>query len=159
MERTIRYQGAILRNHHLLLIKHQEHATGTAYWILPGGKQEPHETEEACVRREMLEETQLEVIIDRLILDEVGIPLGTYKRLKTYLCRVASGEAQPGCEPEAEAAQVYAISEVKWFDLRNPNEWEAQLESSPITLSLVHRIRTILGYSTEIPSATAGKTA
>jgi ADP-ribose pyrophosphatase YjhB (NUDIX family) len=147
MKRTTRYQGAIIRDDHILLIRHREHATGLAYWLLPGGGREADETEEACVRREMLEETQLDVTVERLLLDEEGVPLGNYRCLKTYLCRVVSGEARPGHEPEAEAAQQYAISELRWFDLRDSSGWEAQVIDDPFTLPLVQRIRAVLGYA------------
>lgn len=153
MKQTIRYQGAIIRDDHILLIKHREHATGRTYWVFPGGKRESPETEEACVQREMREETQLDVRVERLLLDDVGVPLGFYKRLKTYLCKIVSGEARPGFEPEIEAAQQYAIAEVRWFDLRNPTQWETQLESSPFTLPLLQRIQIVLGYSVEGPTS------
>ena len=50
MTRRIRYQGAIVRDDHLLLIKHREHTSGHAYWVIPGGGREEGETEEECVR-------------------------------------------------------------------------------------------------------------
>jgi ADP-ribose pyrophosphatase YjhB (NUDIX family) len=151
MSRDIRYQGAIIRNHCILLIRHHEHATGSAYWVIPGGGREAGETEEACVQREMREETNLEVAVESLLLDEAGVPEGVYQRLKTYLCKVIQGDAQPGYEPEVEATQQYAISEVRWFDLRNPGEWE-EVKSDPFTFPLVQRIMIHLGYSMESPS-------
>ena len=150
MDCTTRYQGAIVKDHHILLIKHQEHASGYSYWVLPGGKRELGETEEDCVQREMLEETGLDVTVERLILNEEGIPLGIYKRLKTYLCRVIRGEARAGFEPEARAAQEYAISEVRWFDLNNAYKWVDDMNGSPFILPLMYRIRGALGYSAEI---------
>jgi len=146
---TTRYQGAIVKDHQILLIKHQEHASGYSYWVIPGGSRELNETEEDCVQREMLEETGLLVAVERLILDEEGIPLGIYKRLKTYLCRVIRGEARAGFEPEVSAAQEYAISEVRWFDLNNFDKYVDDLKSSPFILPLIHRIRAALGYSAE----------
>ncbi len=59
VDRTIRYQGAIIRDDHLLLIKHREHESGREYWILPGGGRESDESEEDCVKRELQEETGL----------------------------------------------------------------------------------------------------
>ncbi len=146
MQRTIRYQGAIVREDYILLIQHREHETGRTYWLLPGGGREPGETEEDCVLRELREETQLDVSVERLLLDEAGVPRGIYRRLKTYLCRVVGGNAQPGYEPEIEAAQLYAIAEVRWFDLRSCDKWDAQITDDPITFPLLQRIRAALGY-------------
>jgi 8-oxo-dGTP pyrophosphatase MutT (NUDIX family) len=147
MSRVIRYQGAILYNHQLLLIKHREHATGHSYWVIPGGGIEVGEAEEACVQREMHEETHLEVEVGRLLLDEPAAPGGVYQRRKTYLCRPISGEAQPGYEPEHEAAQQYGIVQVGWFDLRDATTWDSQVFDDSITCSLLQRLQEVLGYS------------
>ena len=61
MKKTIRYQGAILRDAHILLVLHREHMGGRSYWLLPGGGREDCETEVECVIREMKEETGLDV--------------------------------------------------------------------------------------------------
>ena len=152
MKRAARYQGAIVYNDHILLIKHCEHATGRTYWLLPGGGRESHETEEACVQREMLEETELVVSVGQLLLDEEVIPHELhYKRCKTYLCEVVNGNAQPGYEPEAESAQQYAIAEVRWFDLRNPAEFPDCVRDDPLIFPLLQRIRAILGYAKVSP--------
>jgi 8-oxo-dGTP diphosphatase len=144
--RITRYQGAIIRDHHILLIKHTEHASGRSYWLLPGGGIEPDETEERCVQREMLEETCLHVHVQSLLLDEAGIPDDIYQRRKTYLCQLLDGEARPGYEPEAEAAAHYGISEVGWFDLRHPTSWNEQIVRDPITYPVLQRIQAALGY-------------
>ena len=150
MKRATRYEGAIILNDRVLLIKNCEHATGRTYWLLPGGGRESHETEEACVQREMLEETELVVSVGQLLLDE-GIPLEVhYKRRKTYLCEAVNGNAQPGYEPEAAAAQQYAIVEVRWFDLRNSAEWDDCVRDDPLIFPLLQRIRAILGYAREV---------
>lgn len=146
MKRDIRYQGAILRNDEILLIKHREHKSGRSYWLLPGGGREGEESEEDCIRREMREETQLEVSVERLLLDERDHPMGAYLRLKTYLCHADDGIPKPGYEPELEAAQNYAIAEVRWFDLRSPERWDAEVKSDLITYPLLQRIRAVLGY-------------
>lgn len=149
MSRIIRYQGAILKDHQILLILHTEHASGHSYWVIPGGGIETGETEEACVQREMREETSLHVEVERLLLDEAGIPNGVYQRLKTYLCRIVEGEAQPGHEPEEEASQEYVIDQVGWFDLRDSNQWDPLVRGNPITFSLLQHIQRALGYTTE----------
>ena len=62
-----RCQGAIIRDHQILLITHQERDTGRSYWVIPGGGLESGETPEQCTRREMQEETGLEVQVNRLL--------------------------------------------------------------------------------------------
>ncbi|MDO9334390.1 MAG: NUDIX hydrolase [Dehalococcoidales bacterium] len=146
MNRHTRYQGAIVRDHHILLIRHREHNTGRSYWIFPGGGMELDETEEACVQREMKEETNLGVRIISLLLDEAGYPGGVYQRLKTYLCEITGGRASPGIEPEPEVASEYSIVEVKWFDLRNEVNWNPELVSDPLTYLPLQHVRRRLGY-------------
>jgi len=152
MKRGIRYQGAVIRGDHILLIKHREHESGREYWVLPGGRRRTRETGEACVRREINEETRLTVSVGRLLLDE-GIASGFYKRYRTYLCEVVSGEAEPGFEPEADATW-YDIVEVRWFDLRRSYEWEDGLTDNPVTFPLLLRIRAVLGYTEVSAEAT-----
>ena len=71
-DRDIRYQGAIIRDHQILLIKHRENEGGRSYWILPRGGIEPGKTEEDCVIREMKEETNLDVRVVSLLQKETN---------------------------------------------------------------------------------------
>jgi len=144
--RYTRYQGAIIRDHHILLIRHCDNKTGRSYWVFPGGGIEPGETEEDCVRREMKEETSLDVRIVSLLLDELGHPNGVYRSLKTYLCEPNMGKASPGFEPEPEAANRYSIMEVKWFDLHDEASWDPELITDPFTYDQLQRVRKKLGY-------------
>ena len=145
--RVTRYQGAIVRGHEVLLIQHRERATGRAYWVIPGGGREVGETEEACVRREMQEETRLEVEVERLLLDEAFEPSGqAYRRHKTYLCRAVGGTPQAGYEPEPEAAGLYEIAEVRWFDLQDAAGWGDEIAADPFTFPMLKSIQQALGY-------------
>jgi ADP-ribose pyrophosphatase YjhB (NUDIX family) len=150
MQRTIRYQGAIIRDAHILLIQHRHHASGHSYWLLPGGGLEGDETPEGCVQREVREETHLHVEVGQHLLDDPDMPGGTYQRLHTYLCHVLDGEAQPGHEPEVEAAEKYAITAVRWLDLRHPATWDREVQSDPITYPLLHRLRAALQYPEDV---------
>ncbi len=150
MQRDIRYQGAIVRDHHILLIRHQDHNGGRTYWLLPGGGREGVETEEACVAREMSEETCLNVTVERLVLDEAELG-GIYQRRRTYLCRADEGEPRPGYEPELEASEIYGIVEVRWFDLRDPSGWEALAVEDTVTYPQLMRLREALGFGAAAP--------
>jgi 8-oxo-dGTP pyrophosphatase MutT (NUDIX family) len=147
VNRITRYQGAIIQDHHILLLKQMEHASGRSYWHIPGGGIEPGETEELCVQREMLEETGLHVQVHSLLLDEPSTPGAIYQSWKTYRCSILAGEARPGCEPEAAYAGAYSFTEVGWFDLRYPTTWNAQLGADPYIFSFLQRIQAALGYA------------
>ena len=56
-------------------------------WELPGGRLEPEESPQRCVEREVLEETGIEVSVDR-ILDSWVYPVLTDRRvlIVTYRC-------------------------------------------------------------------------
>lgn len=144
-ERNIRYQGAIIRDNHILLIRHRENESGRSYWILPGGGIEPGETEEDCVLREIKEETNLDVrIVSLLVTEPSHYP--NYRSLKTYLCESNTIKASPGIEPEPDAASWYRIAEVKWFNLRDESDWNPELVADPYTYNELQRLRKKLGY-------------
>ena len=147
MLRSTRYQGAIIRDDHILLLKQTEHASGRSYWQIPGGGIEPDETEEQCVQREMREETGLHVQVHSLLLDEPSTPGAIYQRWKTYRCAILAGEARPGSEPEAVYADAYSFTEVGWFDLRHPATWNERLEADSYIYSFLQRVQAALGYT------------
>ena len=106
---------------------------------------EDGEAEIRCVQREVREETHLEVTVERLLLDEPShMGEEVYQRLKTYPCRQLAGEAYPGIEPEPEAALVYAITDVGWYNIYDESTWDALIVDDPITCSLLRRIRAAL---------------
>lgn len=145
IQRRTRYQAAILRGREILLIRHQEHRGGNTYWILPGGGSEEGESEEDCVRREVLEETGLEVHVGRLLF-EVALtrPEPVYQLYKTYLCTPLSGEARPGYEPEIDTSTLYGIVEVRWVDLWDEADWDDLMRSNSITYTNLRRVRQAL---------------
>lgn len=144
--RPTRYRGAIIQDDQLLLIRHTEHESGRSYWVIPGGGREAGETEMACVMREMLEETNLVVRVERLLV-ETALPHDPFnKTRKTYLCSIVAGQATPGYEPEADAAAFYAISAVAWFDLRSEENWEASIFANHIAYPVLQEICRALGY-------------
>ena len=142
-----RYQGAIIRDHHILLLKQIEHASGRSYWQIPGGGIEPDESEEQCVQRGTLEETGLHVQVHSLLLDEPSTPGAIYQRWKTYRCAIHAGEARPGYEPEAVYADAYSFTEVGWFDLQHPTTWNERLEADSYISSFLLRVQAALGYT------------
>ena len=144
MTRVTRYQGAIVQNHHILLIMHRDYDTGRTYWVIPGGGREPGETEETCVIREMREETNLVVKVIRLLYREPAPVESVYQWRKTYLCSPISGTAAPGYEPEFAPNQGYEIAAVNWFDLRDERSWGSTVTKDLYTYPQLQQIRALL---------------
>ena len=137
-----RFEGAIIRDHHILLIKERINATGRSFWMLPGGGIEPSETDEDCVKREMKEETNLDVKVKRLLSIEPAPPNRPYPQIRTYLCVPLNNDAKPGF---GEGSTIEII-EVKWFDLRSEADWDPLLVNDPFTYDQLQRVRKELGY-------------
>ncbi|MGD2058351.1 MAG: NUDIX hydrolase [Anaerolineales bacterium] len=145
-KRDIRYQGAIIENDHILLIRWREVEPERSFWLLPGGGREEGETAEACLVREMMEETRILVSVERLLFKERHRTGDTYAKSKTYLCRPIGGEAGPGTEPEDPQPEGFGIVAVGWFDLRGEDSWDTEITDDHITYPQLQKIRTMLGY-------------
>ncbi len=145
MQRTIRYQGAIVQRDCVLLIRYRDPQSERTFWMVPGGCLEPNESEEECVQREMREEVNLLVRVERLLVDD-DEKVSIYDRHKTYLCYVESGVPSPGYEPEFLVPEGYGIIETGWFHLGQPETWGEEVHQDGITVSWLRRIQQVLGY-------------
>jgi 8-oxo-dGTP diphosphatase len=107
-ERPILGVGALIfREDYILLIERGKEPL-KGYWSLPGGVVEVGETLEQAIRREIREETSLEIeilevleIFERIMRDGEGRPEYHYV-LIDYLCRANEGQASPA----SDAARV-----------------------------------------------------
>ena len=135
----------MVRDHHILLIHTRDDVGGATFWVLPGGGDENGETGEQCVCREVREETGLDVIVDRVLLDEDLEPNTLYRRVRTYLCLAPDGDPVPGHEPEVEF--VATILEASWFDLRSLEAWPPLALGNQHLMRWVGPIRASLGYA------------
>ncbi len=103
--------GAVIaRDGEVLLVK-RKHEPLRGRWSLPGGAVEVGETLQACLTREMREETGLEIqvgpvveVLDRITEDEGG-RVAYHFVLVDYVCRPVGGSLAPGSDVE-EAAFV-----------------------------------------------------
>jgi 8-oxo-dGTP diphosphatase len=144
--RTVRYQGAIVRDGAVLLICQREHATGRTYWLLPGGRMEPGETPEATVAREMQEETNLTVRVERLLFEVAAETRFAHDMEHTYLCTPIGGEAAPGYEPEPLYARAYSFIGVRWVALADEAAWGSEILDNAITRRNLQLLQRALGY-------------
>lgn len=147
MARECRYQAAIVDRDRVLLIQHRDRLSDRRYWVPPGGGLEPGESEEDCVRREVHEETHLDVEVRGLLLVVAHAEGEVYRQSKTYLCRVVGGEPRPGFEPEHGPEATYDITDVAWVPLADDAAWREEVRTDPHTTGFLRAVREALGYS------------
>ncbi|WP_371643528.1 NUDIX domain-containing protein [Streptomyces sp. NBC_00597] len=135
---SVSVAGAVLREDgRLLAIRRADEGT----WELPGGVLELTESPEAGVRREVLEETGIEVEIDTLtgVYENThprhrrpGLPLRALRRHRTYVRRVDRGDlADPG-RGSGRMSEVYAIRLLDALDEEGPHIRSHQLPPQPL---------------------------
>ncbi len=140
LRRDIRYQAAIIQKGQVLLLQMRS-PQGEVFWLPPGGGREGNETPEECLKREMREETELKVQVERLLFTQPDMPGGVYDQLHTYLCRPISGTARAGNEPEIASMPVLDIQGIGWFDLSDDSAWPPPDEVGKITLAWLQKLR------------------
>ena len=116
--------GAVIENGagQILLVKHKPERGGfwQGKWICPGGALEPGETIEEGIKREVREETQLEIDLlapllpfERIVKSNDQILLHVI--YIDYLARVSGGELKPGSD----------IAQAIWVEKKRIKEiWE-----------------------------------
>lgn len=146
LPRGIRYQAAIIEAHHVLLLRVFLREDGREIWIFPGGGREPGESDVDCLRRELREETHLEVAVGPRLFVTPVVGDDLYDALWTYRCTIIGGEARPGVEPEVDHDGQVTIRALGWFDLRDPDSWGPQVAAAKATQPLLYQLRVALGY-------------
>ncbi|MBI2683423.1 MAG: NUDIX hydrolase [Acidobacteriales bacterium] len=106
-ERPIVGVGALIVQEGRIVLVRRGQKPGKGEWSLPGGVVETGETLESAVRREVREETGLNVevrelagVFDRILPDAAGRTEYHYV-LIDYLCRVVGGALRAGSDVEA----------------------------------------------------------
>ena len=96
MAQRTRAAAIILEGDRVALIRRDRNRRGIPYFLFPGGGVEEGETTEQAVVREVLEETGLEVEVDRLVamVSRLGNPQFH------YLVRIHGGTFGAGTGPE-----------------------------------------------------------
>jgi 8-oxo-dGTP pyrophosphatase MutT (NUDIX family) len=140
--RDIRYQAAVVRDADILVVQ-VSLADGRRFWLLPGGGREPEDrSAAACVRREVHEETGLEVVVDRLLIAAPAPPDDeTYLQMHTYLCRPSSGEPAAG-SPDGMAT----VTAVRWLAIDDESSWGDEIRNDRFLYPQLARIREVMRH-------------
>ena len=108
-----RVQAIIVRGNRILMVKHQQ---GTqTWWCLPGGGQEPGESSEEGVLRELREECN----VDGVIVKQTSYMTYTSNHTAiSYLVDIGDQTPRLGFDPEAATGtQAHSLVDVQWLRL------------------------------------------
>ena len=106
-------RGLLIRQGRVLLVKH-EHKDRSSFWCLPGGLVEEGETIKQALVREIKEETHLDAVPDELVFVQEFLKEKVLELI--FLCRVFSGEAKIGTDPDNPGQPVLTDLAWKFFE-------------------------------------------
>jgi len=129
-------RALVIKDSRVLLLKVKENEK--TYFVIPGGKKEGGERLEEALVREVLEETNIDIKVERKIEEISSSYDNIHKVHHLYLCKYISGKPKLNASPELEKMRrdshfkcvpgFYEIPEV--IDEKvSPNVMESQFKS------------------------------
>ncbi len=108
----VRAAGVLVKEGKILLIRHQK--KDKTYWLLPGGGVDYGETMEDSLKREFLEECNLEVDIKDLAFVSQGIAPDNSRHIihMTFIVEYISGELRVGEEEILKEVKFIPIEDI-----------------------------------------------
>ncbi len=104
----VRVGVVVIRDSQLLLARQN----GRPFWVLPGGTLEVGETMEQCAIRELQEETNLTITIDKLLYVADFIPADKHVIDVVFLGRYISGDLVPEENSNIDDIGFFSLNEV-----------------------------------------------
>lgn len=112
----VRCAVAVCHNDRLLLVRQN----GRPFWVLPGGTLEWQETLADCARRELLEELDLVVTVDRLLAVSDFLTTNRHVVDLLFLAHYVSGPLQwhPPFRENLDAVCWVTLAQARCLDMR-----------------------------------------
>ena len=113
--KTIEVVAAIIHNEDKILATQRGYGEWKDFWEFPGGKMEAGETPEEALRREIWEELETRIVVERFVTTVEWDYPAFHLTMHCYLCRVESGHLEL---KEHEAARWLTKDEldtVEWL--------------------------------------------
>jgi 8-oxo-dGTP diphosphatase len=120
----------------VLLVRHQKQ--DRSYWLLPGGGVEFGESATAAARRELLEETGLEVEVDELMYVAESMAPDQSRHVVHLVFRARLMGGTIAVEHEPERVGRGRVVEVQWVAL---DKIEALVMHPPLTNQLLEALK------------------
>ncbi|MEM8520702.1 (deoxy)nucleoside triphosphate pyrophosphohydrolase [Flavobacterium sp. PL12] len=89
-------------------------------WEFPGGKLEPNESEIDCIKREILEEINIKIEIDKKLSDSV-FDYGSFQiKLIPFIANFVSGDIKLAEHKEYRLLDISELSNLDWAEADKP---------------------------------------
>lgn len=112
MKIDIRIAACIVKDNEILMIRHKK--GDEKYWLLPGGRVEYGETMIETLKREMIEETGLEISVGKLMFVSEAIPEDNHRHIINmfFEAEIVGGEIKLGNEEILDAVEFIDIDKI-----------------------------------------------
>ncbi|MFH1096206.1 MAG: NUDIX hydrolase [Candidatus Desantisbacteria bacterium] len=108
----IRVAACIIENNKILMIQHKK--DDKKYWLLPGGRIEYGETIIQAIKRELIEETGVEISVGKLMFVSDAIPEDNNRHILNmfFEAEIVGGEIRLGDEEILNAVEFIDIDKI-----------------------------------------------
>jgi len=107
----VRVAIILLKDDRILLVKHRKHQQ--SYWVLPGGTVEWGETLEKAAKREIKEETNLEIALGEPLFIDESIPPDAHQHVVDLYFRgkILAGDLRVRRETVLREAKFFSLTD------------------------------------------------